>query len=67
MGLTVLRGLLNDIKAVQCFSIIADEAMDLSHTGQLTLCIRWVDNKLSIHEDPSFMYLKRTQIHLLVL
>lgn len=52
MGLTVLRGLLNDIKAVQWFSIIADEATDISHKEQLTLCVRWVDMELTIHEDP---------------
>ena len=52
MGLTVLRCLLNDIKEVQWFSIIADEATDLSHKEQLTLCVRWVDKELSIHEDP---------------
>ena len=50
--MTPLRGLLNDIKAVQWFSIIADEAMDLSHKEQLTLCLRWVDEELTIHEDP---------------
>ena len=52
MGLTVLRDLLNDIKAVQWFSIIADEATDLSHKEQLTLCRRCVDKELGIHEDP---------------
>lgn len=52
MGLTVLRDLLNDIKEVQWFSIIADKATDLSHKEQLTLCVRWVDKELSIHEDP---------------
>ena len=52
MGLTVLRGLLNDIKAVQWFSIIADEATDLSHKEQLMLCLRWVDKEPTIHEDP---------------
>ena len=26
--------------------------MDLSHKEQLMLCIRWVDNELSIREDP---------------
>ena len=52
MGLTVLRGLLNDIKAAQWFSIIVDEATDISHKEQLTLCVRWVDMELTIHEDP---------------
>ena len=33
------------------FSILADEASDLSHQEQLCLCIRWVDNDFEIHED----------------
>ena len=37
MRLTVLRGLLNDIKAAQWFSFIVDEATDISHKEQLTL------------------------------
>lgn len=37
---------------VQWFSIIANEATDLSHKEQLTLCVGWVDKELSIHEDP---------------
>jgi len=32
--------------------VIADEATDLSQKEQLTLCIRWVDNDMEIHEDP---------------
>ena len=52
MGLTILRGLLSDIKEAHWFSIIADEATDVSNKEQLTLCVRWVDKELVIHEDP---------------
>ena len=38
MGLTVLRGLFNNIKAAQWFSIIVDKATDINHKEQLTLC-----------------------------
>ena len=64
MGLTVLRGLLNDTKEVQWFSIIADEATDLSHKEQLTLCVRWAGKVFMKTPLNSFMYLKQMQIHL---
>ena len=40
MGQMILRGILKDIKSVQWFSIIADEATDISGTEQLSLSIR---------------------------
>ena len=53
MGLTVLRGLLCDIYRAQWFSLILDEATDVSHKKQMVVCIRWVDEEFSIHEDPN--------------
>lgn len=52
LGLSVLRRLLADINRAQWFSLIADEATDLSKKEQLVVCIRWVDEELNIHEDP---------------
>ena len=52
MGLTVLRNLLADIREAEWFSVIVDEATDVSNKEQLVLCIRWVDKELNIHEDP---------------
>ena len=52
MGLTVLRRLLSDIRRAQWFSLIVDEATDVSHKEQTVVCIRWVDEDFSIHEDP---------------
>ena len=34
------------------YSIIADEASDVSHKEQLVVCIRWMDNNFESHEDP---------------
>ena len=34
------------------FSIVADEATDVTNKEQLVICIRWVDNDFQIHEDP---------------
>ncbi len=52
MGLNVLRELLKDTKRAEWFSVIADEATDISQKEQMTVCIRWVDNDFEIHEDP---------------
>lgn len=41
-----------DIRRSEWFSVIADEATDLSQKEQLTLCIRSVVNDMEIHEDP---------------
>ena len=51
MGQMILRGILKDIKSVQWFSIIADEAIDISGTEQLSLSIRWVSKSYEVHED----------------
>ena len=40
------------LKKLIGFSITADEATDVSNKEQLTLCVRWVDKELVIHEDP---------------
>ena len=33
------------------FSIIADKYTDASNDEQLTICLRWVDEMLDVHED----------------
>ena len=52
MGVSLLRGLLVDINRAQWFSLIANEATDVSNKEQLTVCIRWVDEDFNIHKDP---------------
>ena len=51
MGQSVLRQLLVEIRRSWCFSILADEATDVSRHEQMSLSIRWVDNNFIIHED----------------
>ncbi len=51
MGQEVLRGLLEEIRDANWFSIIADEATDVSHNEQISISIRWVDHDYTIHED----------------
>ena len=55
LGLSVLRNLLRNMKEVTgpaWFSVIADEARDVTNTEQLNLSIRWVSDDYEIHEDP---------------
>ena len=46
-----LRKTASDISITCCFSTLADEATDVSHTHQLVVCIRWVTNDLEVEED----------------
>ena len=40
----VLRGLLKEIRCTQWFTLIADEASDISNKEQMCVVIRWVDD-----------------------
>ena len=50
MAHQVQRDLASDIRG-NFFSIIADEYTDVSNDEQLTICLRWVDEMLDVHED----------------
>ena len=43
MGQTVLQQILTEIKSILWYSLIADEASDISHNEHMNLAIRWVD------------------------
>ena len=40
-----------DIRSSGWYSILADEATDVSNTQQLVICIRWVTDGLIVEED----------------
>ena len=42
------------------FSIIADEATDVSNKEQMMVYIRWVDEDFSVHEDSTSQKLTQT-------
>ena len=48
MGQTVLRQILAEIKSTLWYSLIADEASDISHNEQTNIAIRWVDSNYDI-------------------
>ena len=60
----VLRGLLSDIRSSRWFTIIADEATDISCGEQMCVAIRWADNNYEIHnyEIHYYKYIKHHQI-----
>lgn len=47
-----LRQLLSDIREANIFSIIADEATDISHSEQLHMSIHSVDKSFQINKAP---------------
>jgi len=51
MGNTLLRNLLCDIRKSGIHAIMADETRDVSNKEQLSVCIRWVDEKFQVNED----------------
>ena len=49
-GNTVLRQLLQEIQTADWFSLISDEATDVSHNEQMCIAIHWVDSSYTNHE-----------------
>ena len=45
-----MRQLLQEIQAADWFSLIADEATDVSHNEQMCIAVHWVDSSYTIHE-----------------
>lgn len=50
MGQCVLRNISADVSAALWYSIIVDEATDVSHNEQMSLSVRWVDHSYDIHK-----------------
>ena len=51
MAEEVVKELTAEVQNSPFFSIIADEYTDASNDEQLTVCIRWIDDMLNVHED----------------
>ena len=49
---SIVRDIVLDIKSgCSWFALIADEYTDIANKEQLSICVRWIDNKLESHED----------------
>ena len=51
MGQTILKEIIANIRDTLWYSLIADEATDVSRTEQLSVTIQWVDKTYQVHED----------------
>lgn len=51
MSRSVTLKLLEDIRGAYTYSLIADEATDITNKEQLCISLRWVDKIFTIHED----------------
>ena len=51
MALNMLRKIARNIQQAKFYSVMGDEAADISNKEQLVLCIRQVDDDLQVHED----------------
>ena len=51
MGQCVLKSILAKVKEAMWYTIIADEATDVSHNEVMCISVRWVNAHYDIHED----------------
>ena len=51
LALGVLREISQNIQNAVIYTILADESADVSNKEQVVVCIRWVDDQLSVHEE----------------
>ena len=51
MALHIIRGVSKNVCQSRCYTIMADKCTDISNKEQFTICIRWVDNDLTDHEN----------------
>jgi Domain of unknown function (DUF4371) len=52
----IIRNIISNISVAKHFSVIGDETTDSARLQQLSICLRWVDNNFSIHEDCIGLY-----------
>jgi hypothetical protein len=48
---TILRDIVDNVKQARIFAIVADGTQDITSKEQLSLCIRYVDGQLDVHEE----------------
>ena len=51
MALKVLHDIASDIAESRYYSIMADESTDVRNMEQLVICIRWMDNEMTLCEE----------------
>ena len=56
MSQQIVRDIAFEVREADFFSILADETADISNREQLVICLRWVDDKLQVHEEMVGLY-----------
>ena len=56
MSHEIVRGIANEVREAEFYSLLADETTDISNREQLVICLRWVDEKLLVHEEMVGLY-----------
>ena len=51
MALSILREIASDVGNSDFFTMMCDEATDVSNVSQLVICLRWVDEDLVVHDE----------------
>ena len=51
MAKIVLREILDQIKQAGFYSLLADECTNIANKEQVTICLRWIDDKLQPNEE----------------
>ena len=51
LALTIQREILDNIQNAVFYTLMASEVTDCSNKEQFVICLRWVDNNLTAHED----------------
>ena len=51
MALKILRHIAGNIRDADFFTMMCDEATDVTNTSQLVVCIRWVDENLNANDE----------------
>ena len=51
MALRVLRDVEENIRDVDFYSIMCDEANDVKNISELVVCLGWVDDELEAHDE----------------
>ncbi len=57
MSHAIIRSIINKVQQADYFTIMIDECVDVSSKEQLTICIRYVDPDLEVHEEFIGLYL----------
>ncbi len=57
MSNAIIRSIIEQVQQADYFTIMIDECVDVSSKEQLTICIRYVDPDLEVHEEFIGLYL----------